>query len=763
MAVSAKQLRKAGCSPKDWKPLFTAKDGDKLPQIQKLERLLANRISDGQLMNIETYRPYAAIDLAYEASFNQTTPTILQDLLSRRFEKPEEMLAQLEQWGLKPEELFLKVTLPSGQLGWQINPPTFYKILVPLVKAYVTIRQAKLFNDRNQVPLFEYEPLEKNAETRILCDILTYIIQGITADFGYPNDLKQAILQTLKYSFCLMFPREAWHTEYQMNDDGEKTLVKEGIRYCRPHPSRVFWDLHYPISSFNSNTGCEYAGYWKVVAYGEILDNPMYWNRRNIGYGSSAGIDWGDPVITSGFFQQVYPCQLKFPSGFRGDGSNREYNAAFYSTNERDKAVCQTDLFMRLVPSKWKLGTYKYPIWVRFIVASDNTVIYAEPLCYSPTMYFGYDADDLLSRNPSMALEILPYQDMVGNILSQILLTCKQNLANVHFYDKNVLNREDIDKIQNGGETMLRSMNFVSYDSMKNNRQGLDVKQAVYSLQFTPKDVNPLFQELSTTLAMMERLLQISAQEAGQAASHQQSKAEVEQIGGNTSNRVTYTGTFIDDGIDAWKKQLYDASQAYMDDEVVAMVPSDIPDIEDHLKALGFEVSGVVRGEGKLQVTGSKKAIKIDSLATTGEGPERKNEQQTAQVMMQAVQAVAANQMLAQAVGAKTILKILQQAAILAGADKDFKLRPDQKQQLDALQQMAQQIQTAAVQQVEKDVTQPVAKEIAAIQAQMQKMEQVLSTLIPNRPQQPQAAAPVAAPQPPPNAPAPNPSPVAPS
>lgn len=756
MAVSPKQLRKHNCTAKQWKSLFTAKAADKLPEIKKLELLIMNRINDGRLMNIREYRPYAAIDMAYNVPFDQTTPTILQNLIGRNA-KQEDVLSSLKQWGFKPEELFLKtIDQTTGAEGWQLNPPTFYKVLVPLVKAYVTIRQAKLFNDRNQVPLLPYEPLESNAETRILCEILTYVVQAIAAEMGYANDLKQAIFQALMYSFCLMFPREVWYTEYQENDDGKAELVKEGIRYCAPHPTRCFWDLHFNVSSFNTNTGCEYAGYWKVVSYGEILDNPLYWNRRSIGYGQGNGVDWLDPQLTTQFFQEVYPCQLSFPTGRLGNENSREANAAFYSSSERDKAVYQTDIWMKIIPAKYKLGTYKYPIWVRFIVASDNTVIYAEPCCYNPIMFFGYDTNQLDSRNSSLALEVLPFQDIVGNVLSQILLTCKQNLANLHFYDKNVINRQDVDKVKNGGEMMLRSMNFVEYDSMKNNRAGLSVKDAVSAIKLDKQDVTPLFSSINVVLSMLERLLQLSSQEAGQSASHQQSAEEVKQIGNNTSNRVQFTGTFIDDGIDAWKRQQYDGVKAYMDDEVEAMVPSDIPDVEQHLTDLGFTLSGKVMGEGRLMVKGSKKNINIDALAASGKGPDRKNDQQTAQVMMQAMSAVAANQQLAQVVGPKTLLKIIQQAAILGGADKDFKLRPDQQAQVDQLQALAQQIQTAAVKQVEEDGFKPIAQEIAALQQQIQQVEAILAKLVPPSAMPQQAQPTPAAPTPPPNA---NPSP----
>lgn len=755
MSVSPRQLREHGCTPKAWKPLFTAKVPDKLPQIKKLEYLIQSRLNDGWLMNMREYKPYLAIDMAYNASFDQTTPTLINNLVNRN-SKPEDLLSTLDQWGMKPEDLFLDMgKSANGEQMWRLNPPTFYKMMVNLTKAYVTIRQAKLFNDRNQSPLLKYEPVESNAETRILTEIITYAVQVISSDFGYASVLKQEIFQALMYSVCLTFPREVWHPQYQLNDDGEKVLQKEGIRYCTPHPTRMFWDLHYDISTFNTNTGCEYAGYWKVVPYGEILDNPLYWNRRAIGYGSSNGWASFDPALTSQFFAEVYPCRMSFPPTNTGDQKSREANAAFYATAERDKAVFQTDFWMKLVPAKYKMGTYRYPIWVRFIVASDNTIIYAEPCCYNPIKFTGYDTNLLDSRNSSLALEVIPFQDIVGNILSQILLTNKQNLASVNFYDKNILNREDIDKVKNGGETMLRSMNFVPYDSMKFNRQGLNPKDSVFQIRFENKDVQPHFQALNTVLGILERLLQLSPQESGQSASHQQSAEELKQVGSSTTNRVEFTGSFIDEATDAWKAQLFEAMRAYADDDVEAMVPSDIPDVEQHLTDLGFALSGKVRGEGKLMVVGSKKNLNIDTLASTGKGDNRKNETQTAQVMMQAVSAVAANQQLAQLVGPKTLLKIIEQAAKLAGADSDFKLRPDQKAQLDMLQQLAQQIQAAAVKQVEEDGFKPIAKEIADLQSAVQKIDQILTKLVP------QGAPPAPQPQPPVNA-NPNPAPIAP-
>ena len=136
-----------------------------------------------------------------------------------------------------------------------------------------------------------------------------------------------------------------------------------------------------------------------------------------------------------------------------------------------------------------------------------------------------------------------------------------------------------------------------------------------------------------------------------------------------------------------------------------------------------------MKGEGKLKVKGKKRALKLDSFATSSKGPERKNDAQVAQVMMQAIMSMAKNEKLMDAVGYKTILKLMEKAAILAGADKDFKLRPDQKQELSQLQQMAEQIQIAAAKHAEETIAKPAAQEVHKLQTEVQQIEQAVQTL----------------------------------
>jgi hypothetical protein len=108
-----------------------------------------------------------------------------------------------------------------------------------------------------------------------------------------------------------------------------------------------------------------------------------------------------------------------------------------------------------------------------------------------------------------------------------------------------------------------------------------------------------------------------------------------------------------------------------------------------------------------------------------------------------------------EAIGVKTILKLIEKASILAGADKDLKLRPDKKAELDALGKMAEQIQIAAAKHAEDSIAKPAAQQIAKMQQEIEGLNAALTKLIQEiHPQQP-APAPQAPPPPQQNVPPP--------
>ena len=722
------------------RPKFEAEQ--KSEKVGYLIDMIKNRIRDGRSKNLQDWRIHAAIDLAYDAPYNQTTPTLMQHYIDNCQNKDhsyEETLEAVKGWGLDPDSLFTReLDEKSRQPKLVPNFPTFYKVLVPLVKAYVTIRLSKLFTDRNQLPLFKYEPLKMTQANQVKCEVITDIASAMSTHYGYSSELRNAIFKTLLYSVCIMFPRESWHVEEQEGMDGEDYTVKEGLRYFQPHPSRMFYDLMNPLSSINTDTGCEYAGYWSILRYGEVHRSDDYWNKGRISYGT----DWFRfGKGSKQYFSEVYPCVAKFPHAGQSRESDREERATEYGSDDMDAALFVTYIFQKIVPKEWGLGDYEHPIWFRFVMASDETVLFAEPLSYNPLVYFGCDADDLRDRNPSLGLELIPWQDNVGNVLSQILLTAKQNLANVTFVDENMVDQADIRKLQNAGQSMFTGLNIIGFDGQKNVRGANNVGDAFRTVQLAKSPTGELVNSLTTIIGVMERLIQFSAQEVGSAASHQQSAQEIRTINANTTTRVAYTGAFIDDAVDAWKKQIYEASIAYMDRDFVAEVSTEIPNLDRVLNELGFVQVG--SNGTTVLVEANLDQLMLEGFASTKDGPDRGLDAPTAAVMMQTLQQVLGIPGVAEKLGTDRILKMVTRAAHLAGAPKDFSLEASKLGPAPSAEAGAQPPEGGPQQpggpaptgnesvmaEVEERIAKPAAEAIQAQGEQINELRQVISQI----------------------------------
>jgi hypothetical protein len=740
VSVDIKALKARGISSGAYRKIFTADEGTRPQRVNKLIELITQRAQAGRDQRLLDYRTYWAIDLAYEEPLNQTKATLIRNFLQQEWETPEKALEGLSRWGLIESDLFIDAKIDGVDVK-VVNPPVLFKTIVPIVQAYTKARLSKIFNERNGSPLLPYNPLKQTTLNEVVCEIVTDLVQTISTLYGYPNVLHDAIQQMLKYGVALAFPREEWHYEEQLHlvDGKEKKFtVKEGLRYVFPHPTRMFWDMMYPLHTINTDTGCEFAGYWNVIRYGDILENREYWNRAAITYGES---NWFNQPLAKNYFQEVFPCQLQFPS--LDVGNKREDRAAYYSKADEDKAVFTAEMYMKIVPSRWGLGLYEdaklkklkasydYPVWHKFTLAGDNTIIWAEPCAYTPPLFMGYDYDPNAARNSSLSLECISAQDQVSNLMTQMLISSKQNLTNVIFYDNQQINKTDIEKMSYKGDARIMGPMFIGFDSLKVGRAGTQPDKAFQTVALQKQDINQLLQMVSTTLNLLERTLQISAQETGGSASHQQSKEEVQQTGGASTNRLMYTSSFVDEFIDAWKRQLYEGYQAYGDAEISAQVSADIDNLDAMLTQIGF--SKTMEGAEKSMVKGSKDKLRLEGFARANEGPQMQEDKERAQVIFQTLGTIAAQPELFKAIGIKNFLQTLEWAARLGGAPRGFRLRlgPQTKDDSisEAIQQAIVQAQQATLQAVEEKIAKPVAQEMASDKQRLDQIDQVLQQL----------------------------------
>lgn len=725
MTLDIPYLKKHGVSSDAFKKIFTQPRSKWDKDVKRLLDVMSARRREGMDGCLRDHRNYWTIDLAYDTPVSQTTSTLIQSLLSRRMDA-KGTLEALASWGLKEGDLFINGKV-DGKDAKILNPPVFYELLVPAVCSYTNIVWASLYNERDKSPLLTYEPRTQTDKNKVACDIIADWVSTISGWYGYPCYMRQAILQMLKYGVMLAFTREEWHCEKQAVD-GEIEIVKEGLRYVMPHPSRMFYDLYHPLWTINTATGCEFAGHWDVVRAGDILDNKKYWNRDAITFGEN----WFSVPSAGRYFQEVFPCVMKFPVIPDGTKS-RETKAAYYTDNQRDTALFLTHFFWKLVPKQWGLGDYEHPVWIRFIMASDDTIIWAEPCAYNPIWFMGYDFDDQAGTPRSLAAEILPWQAHLGNILTEMVRTAKRNICDLFAYDTEQVDVVDLNKLNNLGDRKYGGPQFIPASSTSKSRLGLDWKNPFARMDIGYHSTVELQQSLMTTLTMMERMLQITSQEAGTVAAHYQSKTEVEITNNSSGNRRRATGSGIDDGTDAWKLQVEDASQAYRESTIEAQVSADIPDVKKHLTELGFKV--IEDGPKQLLVKGSKKTLRYESFARTNLGPDGLRDPQAAQVIFQSLGQIAQNPEVFQAVGVKRVVKILEWAAKLAGAPREFDITGDVDKgenganALGQLTPLLQQMQASIMEAVKTNVVQPTAEELAKHEQQIQQLTGVVGEI----------------------------------
>lgn len=728
-----------------------------------------SRTQEGMSRNFLNYKVFHALDKAWDTPLRQVTPTLIQEFIGQD-PNQESVYKAFQDWGMTS----LISEVPDTKTGKPVktmNLPTFFNVFVPLVRSYVTIRWAKIMNDRRLTPFFKYEPVDQTTVMNLLCKALTDRVQVMSTQYGYYDVMKQAVLKMLHYSFCLLFPKSEWdYTDTRKyadeidvltghkKENGEpaslndeiKVTAREGMAYFPPHPSRTFYDLAHDPGTFNHGYGCEFAGYWRIARAREI-QNGNYWNKDKIALGSA-------DLISNNrlFFTSVYSaCTLTIPirpqpksqdsaaaaAGFGlGAGQNdreRELANLYYGTEHGDQGVLLTEYWERLIPVDNGLGDYDCPVWFRFVLAGDGcTYLYAAPVPYDPILYFGYDADGSRTQNSSLSLEILPFQDHFSNMLTQILLTCKQNLANLTFIDEDQLMtgdpnqrqgaRDTIDQIRNLGEGYYRFLNIFGYSSKKATRLqagNRGVPDVVQSFNFPRGNVAEMSSVLRTILEILERVLVMSSQEIAQAASHELRVDEVRNIAQSTSSRLQFTAIPVDIAGEAWKRQLYEGLMQFGDEDFWVHLPSDIPLTQEQLSKMGFTVhkkEEINKKDRMVRYRVKKSALSalpIWALASTREGNDRIDQSKIAQSMALIMQAAAANPLTLNAIGADQFIEMLNQICKLMGLPRDFKLQnatpagPSPEEQAAAQQQQQQEIK-AMVDMVVKIVNGEMQKEL---------------------------------------------------
>jgi len=738
--VDPKAIARAGGSSAKLKKLFTA-----LPEsaagrkVQPLIDHQRSRIDEGIRRNLNQSRHFWAIDRAYDAVLRQETPTLMEGLLDRN-PGPKEVESLARSYGL--DRMLVPLTDREGTLldqygkplknsnekpGYKINAQVFYNTYFPLVLSYLKARWSKLWSEVDLHPLYKYTPNVLNAKDRSVSKVVTQRVQRMSVDTNLRAVERESLMRMLLHGVCLNFPCEQWWKDEQKI--GSKTkVIREGIRYDIPHTSRVFYDLANPLWSVNSDTGCEYAAFWTIVRAKEIYDNKEYWNNTKLEI-TAAG--WRRSTAW-GVYQNFYPCAASFPPGMfeTASDNDRQVEAFTYTTDHLNNGIDLTVFFEKLVPKDWGLYDYEHPLWHRFVYAGDRNVIHCEPYFYTPPIAYLYDHDGGRLHNASLAQELLPYQDQLGNLLSQYLLTVRKNLLRVVAVNRDAVGKDFINQVANTTENSLRGIEFFEYSGTELRNQGVDLQSLFVPLPITQQNAVEILNSINTILNVLERALGFSPQEVGAAASHQQSATEIGVTSAATGTRLRLTGSFRDDAILARKRALYYGMLHHSDDAIFEEVHDVSESNEKHLKEAGFEVTKVDGEPGVVSVKGKKSSLVMDRIVSERDGSNRITEPEVAQLLLTFIDRMLQNPNLANMIGPEQVAKVFNAAGDMLGLPDESKVDigmvKDREKQM---RELAEKIQKAQSQPAQGEQGKPVSQEevAKALQGVMEQLQQQMA------------------------------------
>jgi hypothetical protein len=645
--INLKILEESGCHERSVRELITSKEGKYAEAREKMEREINSRISEGVEYAIDNHALYTAIDMAMDASpvNKQTIPLMLYaqgkiDL--------EAISATLGQLGCS--EKFVQKDGDGKVIG--VDVPNFFELSINLVRSVISRRHAALATRYSNLwPYYVYESRGTDLPEKLRADVLSQRVEVIIDQYGHRHHDSQCIRDALTYGHTVDFIRDKWEKEKQWVDSGRKTLesriepiarvMREGLVFVNPHPTRVFWDNAHPLASINTDTGCSYIGFWDVMRFGDLKAMPIQ-NRERIFNAS-----WFSELVTKyhGYFDNNCPTAI-LRKGARAPGvdkNDRKNNVGLYSDEHVDAPVVVANYFKKLVPRDYCLGDYPYEVWFRHMVAGDGTVVYMSPLPSRPAAYLGLDENDNRQVNVSQAHLVAPFQDQLTMLASQMLMLLQADLLKVVGINTDVLSDPShITYIRNhfkGFGTSSRPL-IVEFSVTKMKELGVDV-QAAFNISQTSahQQVTVIFDAMLKLVGLMERLLGLSPAEMGQPAPREISAREVSEISSSSSNTYTFFSDSVDDFRAAKKLIISESLIQCAEPDFVVPVIGRYP--KKVIDSAGFAPSGTPYESGSevyfTSVAGSIQQLNSSYIYTSRDGAERPSSVQNATALAQMI------------------------------------------------------------------------------------------------------------------------------
>ncbi len=719
---------------------------------RKFRYRIRSRVIDGATSNLRSSRPNQAVDLAADAPpiQRQTIPLMLWATGKIKMESAySRCCASMGE--AQANKFFQKQKVGDTEV-LSMSENRITDISIDLLKSYVTRRLASMDALWSNIwPLFRYDPRGTDDVAQLRGDVLTQRVDIIADAYNYRHFFSQCRRQMLLYGWSVAFPRSKWDRKTGWrkkptntsipSDEIESYVTREGVDFVNPHPSKIFWDLSAPLANLNTDTGPSYIGYWDVVPWRTLLDaNTDFFNLDNIFVTDG----WTNLLTTYGEFFDYYfdPCVINFPQCAGPDPSmwnDIKANVGRYTSSMLDVGILLTHYFERINPLREGIGKFDSDVWIHLTIAGDCTVVAAEFLPSIPGCYGAINCNDGRLANQSMAMALLGYQDQASNIMSAMLMQLRTSLIQLWLIDKDSLEADIVEEFKKSfaDNEWVIQRKLLIYSATKLRDLGVqDPRSAFAVVQAQITNVfDAGFKALAQLIALADKLLILSPNEMGQPNPREVAAREVTEMASSVQAMTSFNNEGPREQIAAAKELIYDAliccgSQNFR-------VPVENRYNKAVIKAAGMAIPEDVRTDPaddfvpiKTPIMGNLHALVYDYYFNSRDGADRVVNTQGAQVMMQTLQALMQVPGLPQKMGLPNIMNWVNTIIRMSGAPINF--------------QFETSVGGDDNLNPPEDTQTPQA--MAAMQTQLQRIEQVLMQVLKIPPQT--FAAPGGAPSP---------------
>lgn len=663
----------------------------------KFVSMVQSRILGGIEYSLKNHRPYAAVDLAWDSIvLNKINmPLLLYAQGKIDVQRAASLLENLPQGS--------DYIVKKDDKATSINLPKFIESEVNMIRSMINRRWAAQKNKyANLWPYYNYESRSTGLAGKLRADVMSQRADIMVDQFGVRHHDSQVMLDGLLYGHSVDFVRSSWEVEEQIRykdlnaEATESYICKEGIGWINPHPSRLFWDLSYPLSSLNTDSGCEYVGFWDVVRYGAVENNPDYFNRDKIGFGANM---WGG----SGFYSQYrdyfnqYNYAIKIPvstekstnGGQSIDMSglnDSKANIGIYSTTNRDSSMFFANYFHRLVPRAWGFGDYAHPVWLRVVFASDSVPVYAEFLPSRPGAVLSINENDSRAVSVSMAMDVMQWQQQMTNLLNHLMGLLQIESFKAIGINTDALTQSEVKKIEGllAGEDWYSNPLVFRYSLTKKLEQmGISATKALtdvitISESRVGQTINTVFESMVKLLSLAERMQAMSAAESGQSEPREISATQTNVIANTTQTIYSSISDCIDEWREAKKVIIYESTVSCQRGVVECPVKDRYT--KNTIKAAGFlpkpgeteDYSGPAK---RVTVIGTPRALVHNYIFSSRDGSERAVNTQAANTLVQLLAQILAVPTMVQAMGKEKLYSIFNEIFRMSGSGYDLNLQ----------------------------------------------------------------------------------------